>query len=104
MQGAVADDAGVVHHHVDAAERVDTGGHDGLGQRIVGDGADRRDGHSSGARDRTDHVRDQLVVRAVDHDLRAFGRDRDCERPPEPTRGAGHDDSLAVQDAHGGRA
>ena len=48
--------------------------------------------------------REQLLVRAVDDDLRALGGQRHRERPAETSRRSGDDDALAVDFAHDGRA
>ena len=114
VEGLVAEDAGVVDHDVDAAERVersldDPGSALGRGDRVrVGDrdaaerldllgGGVRRAFGSAGAVD--------AAAEVVDHDLGAPRREEEGVLTAEPSARAGDDRNFSVvtEVSHGGR-
>ena len=104
VEDAVAQDAGVVDHAVDAAEVVDRRLDDALGALRIGDAVAVGDRRAAGLADLGDHLVGDLGVGAlalgraaqiVDHDLAAFagGQQRDLLADAAPR--AGHDNDLA---------
>ena len=93
-EGAVADDAGVVDQDVEAAEAVEGGLGELLGDRPVGHAAgDSRSGVANVAH----HFSDQVRLGAVHHHLGAFGGERLGEAAAESTGGARHDGDLVFK-------
>ena len=108
VEHAVAQDAGVVHHHVDAAEIVDRGLHDLLRVLPLGDAVGVR--HRAALAVRLGDLGHHLLRRAdivalaghrgadvVHHDLGAVRRQADRGRAADAAPRAGHDGDLAVQ-------
>ncbi|MNO80364.1 hypothetical protein D3C76_715710 [compost metagenome] len=103
VEGLVAQDAGVVHHHVDAAEGFDRAAHDvfPVGHRIVvghrgaAGGADFRHhavgGGGAGA------LAMGAAAEIVDHHLRAVAGEQQRMGASEAAAGAGDDHHLVVE-------
>jgi hypothetical protein len=109
VEGAVAQDAGVVHHAVDGAEFLDRGRHDfgstvGAGHRgVAGDGL------AAGGADLIDHLIGAAGARpgpvagpteVVDDDERAVVGEEPCVGAPQPSSGTGDDDDLVLNSGH----
>ena len=105
---AVAQEAGVVDEHVEAAERVDRGVHQAAGALPVGDVVGVGDGLAAR---RDDLVDEELRGRAVGtgslardaevvhDDARAFTREQACVLAADAAPGAGHDHDPPFADA-----
>ena len=105
VEDAVAQDAGVVDHAVDAAEVVDRRLDDALGALRVGDAVAVGHRRAAGLLDLADHlIRDRDVgalalgraAEIVDHHLGALGGGQHGDLPPDAPPRAGDDDDLTV--------
>ena len=102
----VAQDAGVVHHDVEAPELTDGGVDDRRATVGVGDRLVRGDRPSSRGRDLVDHRVGgaggsagavDRAAQVVHDDRRAAPPELERVRPAQPVPGAGHDDHPAVE-------
>ena len=97
---AVAQDAGVVHEHVEASEGVDGGAHQRLATGPAGDVVVRRDGFASAGADLLGRLLGDLTE-IVDDDLGTLGREESRVLAPEAPTGARDDRDPAVECPHG---
>ena len=105
----VAQDAGVVHEHVEPAERVDRGADDVLGALEVGDAVVVGDGLAAALVDDVDDLVGGALVGAfagdraaevVDDDLGAVVGEHDRFAAADAVARSGDDRHLAVEHAH----
>src|SRR5262245_625884 len=105
MKDAVAQDAGVVHHAVDATEVVDSGLDDALGALRIGDAVAVGNGDAAGLSDLAHHLIGDLDVRAlalggaaeiVHHHLASLGGGEQSDLTPDTSPGAGDDDDFSI--------
>src|SRR6478672_5121858 len=105
MEDAVAQDAGVVHHAVDAAKIVDGGLDDALCALWVGDTVAVGDGYAAGLLDLGYHLVGDLDVgplafggaaEVIHHHLGAFGRREQGNLAADAASGPRHNDHLAI--------
>ena len=108
MEDAVAQDAGVVHQDVDAAERVERGLHDLVGVLRLADRQRRGDRLPARLLDLVDHLlrRAGVAARAVergadvvDQDLGALRRQHDRDGAADAAARAGDDGDFSFDDA-----
>ena len=93
--------SGVVHQHVDAAERLRRERHEGLALRTVADVRRGRDGATAGRDDGGGGLLGDVAVEVAEHDARpALGQEL-AVRPAHAARAAG-DDGDAPGERPGG--
>src|SRR5262245_22768197 len=105
MEDAVAQDAGVVHHAVDATKVVDSGLDDALGAVRIGDAVAVGNGNAAGLPDLAHHLIGDLDVRTlalggaaeiVHHHLASLGGGEQSDLTPDTPPGAGDDDDFSI--------
>ena len=112
MEHAIAQNARIVHDHVDAAEIVDRILHHALGVVPARNAACVRDraaravllgnlGNDTRRRARIAALAGHGAADVVDHDHRPVRRQFQRGRPPDPAAGAGNNGNLSIHHAHG---
>ena len=108
MKNAVAQDAGIVHQNIDAAEGVERRLHDLVAVSRIADRQRRGDRLTAGCLDLVNHRMRRAGVGAgafqaradvADHDARTFVRHQERNAAPDAASGAGDDRDFAVDDA-----
>jgi hypothetical protein len=106
VEDRIAQDAGVVHHAIELAERIDRLLDDLAGGHGFRDRFEIRDGRAALLPDLLDHLLGRRGVAAsavsgaagiVDHHLGAFGRAQQRDFAADAAPGAGDDDDFVLQ-------
>jgi len=100
LQHAVPGVAGVVDDDVDAAEGLDSGSHEAVGEGGVSDAADAGHGAATGVGDIGSRLRRDVVVEVVDHDARSRGRQLQRDFATDTATRAGHERDPTGQGGH----
>ena len=108
-QRAIAQDAGVVHQDVDAAEGIDGGGDDRRRGRRLADRLQARHRLAAGGADLGDHALGvgaaathtvAIDTGVVHHHAGAFAGEQQRVLAPDAVASSGDDRNLAVEDSH----